>query len=520
MRPLLRREWERSAMQVAATVHEQAEMSLAPARLRSRGFGFEALLVSLLALIVFVFALRPMADPDIWWHIRNAQTMLASHKWIRSDTYAYTTVGMPWIDHEWLAELPFSLAFRAGGTYGLFVLTALLLGCIFGGVYLLARKEAGSPLAAWTLTLVAVVLGTVSYGPRTLLFGWVCLVCELLLLAWFEHGRRAGASTSQGLWLLPVLFALWINLHGSWLIGIVVLAVYISCGLFEVDLGAIQGTRWRPHERRLLLLVLAGSLLALLFNPYGYELIAYPFDLAFKQTLNVAHVQEWQPLDSRTLRARVFLGLLGFGFAAQVARRRIWAPHQLAFCFLGVYAALVHTRFLFLAAILSVPCFARDLALKPRVQRRSERTLLHLCLLGLAIVSTARVYHFRKVALFDNAGYPARALPFLRRFQPQGPLLNDYLWGGYLEMFAPNLPVFIDSRVDIFERRGVFQDYLDVLELKKTLAVLDKDKIRYVLFSRDSSLAYFLEQLPAWKIDYQDETTILFERSDLLLAAR
>ena len=87
-------------------------------------------------------------------------------------------------------------------------------------------------------------------------------------------------------------------------------------------------------------------------------------------------------------------------------------------------------------------------------------------------------------------------------------------------MFAPNLPIFIDSRVDIFERRGVFQDYLDVLELKKTLAVLEKDKIRYVLFSRDSSLAYFLEQLPAWKIDYQDKTTILFERNDLLRAAR
>ncbi len=502
-------------MQVSTAVYERPSNPVASPTSRRLEFGFEALLVSLLALVVLVFAMQPMADPDIYWHLRNAQTMVATGSWPRQDSFAYTTAGMPWIDHEWLAELPFYLVFQAGGATGLFLLTAVLLGFIFLGIYLLARRESGNPLAAWVLTLVSVVLGTVSYGPRTLLFGWVCLVCELLLLARFEESRRTGDSAGRALWLLPALFLFWVNLHGSWLIGFVLLTFYFLCGLLEVHVGAIQGRRWQTRERRLLPAVLGVSFAALFANPYGWKLVAYPFDLAFKQKLNIAHVQEWQPLDSHTLRARVFLALLGFGFVAQIARRRTWTPHQLVFCFVGVYAACMHTRFLFLAAILSVPCFARDLACRPRTPPRESRGLLHLCLLGLAVFSAGRMYHFRKAGISETTGYPAQALPFLRSFRPQGPLFNEYLWGGYLEFYAHNIPVFIDSRVDIFERRGTFQDYLDVLELKKTLAVLDKDRIRYVLFSRDSSLAYFLEQLPSWKIDYQDKTTILFERSGL-----
>ena len=455
-----------------------------------------------------------MADPDIYWHLRDAQFMATGHRWIRHDMFAYTTAGMPWIDHEWLAELPFYAAFHLGGTHGLFWLTTALLGLIFAGVYLLARKSSGSPLAAWIVTVAAIVLGTVSYGPRTLLFGWICLVLLLLLLARFEKSRKAGDAIAEKrtLWLIPPLFALWINLHGSWLIGLTLLAVYVGCGLFEVHLGAIHGRRWRAEERRLLLVLLGCSMAALFLNPYGWRLTAYPFDLAFNQKLNIAHVEEWQALDSHTIRARVFFALLGGGFVAQLVRRRAWAPYQLAFCFTGIYAALLHTRFLFLAAILSLPLFAEDLAWEPHPPARKDKSLLRLSLLGLAVVSTIRISQSRMAVVSETAGYPTQALPFLRSFHPQGPVLNDYLWGGYLELYAPNIPIFIDSRVDIFERRGIFRDYLEILEMKNTLAILERDRIRYVLFTRDSPLAYFLKQLPAWKIDYEDGTTVLLER--------
>lgn len=109
--------------------------------------------------------------------------------------------------------------------------------------------------------------------------------------------------------------------------------------------------------------------------------------------------------------------------------------------------------------------------------------------------------------------YPVKALPYLQQLHPEGRVFNHFLWGGYLIWNARNIPVFIDSRVDIYERGGVFADYLDAIGIKKTLEVFDKYHIRYVLFDKDSPISYLLMHTQGWKIDYDDGTTMLFERT-------
>ncbi len=76
-------------------------------------------------------------------------------------------------------------------------------------------------------------------APRMLLFGWLCMVGLLLVL---DRFRRTG----KGLWLLPPLFALWINLHGSWVFGVIVLALTIVSGLVEGEWGLVVARRWSP----------------------------------------------------------------------------------------------------------------------------------------------------------------------------------------------------------------------------------------------------------------------------------
>ena len=479
----------------------------------------DGVLVAILSLGVLLLGLRSVADPDISWHLRNAAYLVRAHSWIRQDMYAYTTLGMPWIDHEWLAELPFYAAFRAWGTNGLSLLTLLLIESIILGTFMLARKAANSTKAAWVVVMAGTFLCTISFGPRTLLFGWVCLIGELLLIDRFER-HRVAAKREKMLWLLPPLFLVWINLHGSWLIGTTLLLVYILCGCVSMSAGALEQRRWNRAELRTLCAIFGSSVAALFINPYGWELVAYPFDLAFRQKLNVAHIQEWQPLDLQSARGRILLTLLAFSFVAQLVRRRRWAPYQVAFVLIGTFAAFTHARFLFLAAILALPLLARDIPWPRTEQPGKPQLFLHAALLLLLLVSGTRLARARAASVREAEGYPVKALPFLRTWHPEGRVFNDFLWGGYLELYAPNVPVFIDSRVDIFERSGVLRDYIDVIDLKNSLAVLNKDGIRYVLFSRDSSLAYFLEQSPAWKIDYQDKTTILFERNDLPRAAR
>jgi hypothetical protein len=63
---------------------------------------------SLVCLLLLVASrVNPLADPDIWWHLRNAQMLVQSGHFIHHDTWTFTVAGQPWINFEWLAELPF-----------------------------------------------------------------------------------------------------------------------------------------------------------------------------------------------------------------------------------------------------------------------------------------------------------------------------------------------------------------------------------------------------------------------------
>lgn len=86
----------------------------------ARVFSFPVFLAVALAASVYHFANRGIADPDLWWHLRNAQYLLESHHFIRVDMYSFTVLGQPWMDHEWLGELPYYLAWKVWGSQGIF----------------------------------------------------------------------------------------------------------------------------------------------------------------------------------------------------------------------------------------------------------------------------------------------------------------------------------------------------------------------------------------------------------------
>ncbi len=458
---------------------------------------------------VFVYFLIPqsVADPDIWWHLRNAEWQLQAHAFLRQDVFSSTVCGARWINHEWLAELPFYFGWRLLGALGLFLVTVAAIELIFLGVFYLAYLKSNSLMAALAVSMIAALLSTISFAPRTLLFGWICLVAELLVLENFQ--KHPGLIL-----LLPPLFLIWVNTHGSWMIGMVIFAVFIACGLFRIDTGALQNLQWLPAQRTKLLVAAGVSVLALFANPYGWRLVAYPFDLAFRQKLNIANVEEWRTLDFHSPRGQiVFLVLAGL-FLLQVLRRRSWTLCDLHFMAIGVYSAFAYSRFLFLAALLAMPCMATAIAGDgPQTKTKTNRPWANALLLLLLIPLIAR--HLPSPAALERSGedrFPLRAVAYLQHFRPQGNVFNDFLWGGFLIWHARQIPVMIDSRVDIFEYNGVFQDYLDAVQLKNTLAILDKYQARYVIFRKDAPLIYLLEHNAEWKVDYEDATTAVLER--------
>ena len=208
--------------------------------------------------------------------------------------------------------------------------------------------------------------------------------------------------------------------------------------------------------------------------------------------------------------------LLGFLVLALVRQGR-FRLHQVLFVLVAFYSALTYTRFLFLAAIIVTPVLAAELSLRGLGgPAAGDKPALNLLMIG------AMVAHHVLAGALQNAQlstgiveeYPVAALSHLNSIPSGARVLNDYDWGGYLIWNARQIPVFVDSRVDIFEYSGIFADYLDIMGLKNSLELLRKHNIRYVLFAREKPLTYLLRNSRGWKVMYEDNVAVLLERTD------
>ncbi|HEY2893361.1 MAG TPA: hypothetical protein VGJ16_04090, partial [Pirellulales bacterium] len=308
----------RSATLSAAPVTFPAQISVARERVWRKAFSFPVLLALSLGASIFVLDSRSIADPDIWWHLRNAEVFVQTHSVVHQDFYSFTAAGSQWMNEAWLGELPYYFAWQGLGMRGIYLVMLAEVGLILMGVFALAWLESGNVKAAFCASWLSVWLATVSFGPRTLLAGWICLLAELYIFGLYRRGKDL-------LWCLPPLFILWANVHGSWLIGMVLLGIFGASGLFEGVWGRLEARRWTPPQMRKLALVGSLSLAGLFLNPYTYRLVFYPFEFAFKQKLNVAHVEEWMSLDFHDVRGKILFGMLAATIVLALVRKRRWS---------------------------------------------------------------------------------------------------------------------------------------------------------------------------------------------------
>ena len=467
---------------------------------------FHFALGAALVLIVFIFNGHSVSDPDIWWHLNDAEQILHGHM-PRSDTFSWTATGSPWMDHEWLAEIPFYLAYKSFGLRGLygfsFFLTAVLLLLILTR----ASKVTGDAKNSFVVAVYCVLLTVVSYGPRMLLFGWIYMLVMLMVLDSFRKG------TTKAIWVLPPLFLLWVNSHGSWMIGLVVFSIVAGSGFFEFEFGNIEARRWSREQMKLLVIVGVLCLAALFINPYGYKLVTYPFDMAFHQKLNIEHVEEWASVDFHNPRGKVvFIAVAGILACLATSKKKLLFA-ELLLVLLGLYSGLTYIRFLFLLAILASPFLAGRIRLFPPYDPSIDKPWLNLAF--MAVVLGIVLWRFpseAKLTADMEKQFPSASISYLRDHNIHDRVLTHYLWGGYIERFLPELPVFVDSRVDIFEYNGTLKDYLDLIGLKEPLAILDKRQIQYVYFKPDDHLVYLLKHTGGWDVLYEDKTSILLKR--------
>ncbi|MBI1882149.1 MAG: hypothetical protein HYR94_28585 [Chloroflexi bacterium] len=492
------------------------------------------LLIAILFIAIFTMAVRLPADSDTWWHLRSGQYIVENLAVPTPDPFSHTKAGASWIDHGWLAQLFWYSLYALGGWPGLSLGLAALVTLTF---WLIWQVTPGNLyLRAFTMVLGAITSAVV-WAARPQMVSFLLAGLILFLLEKYKREGRRWVYT------LPLVMLLWVNIHGGYAIGFMLLGVYIVGEIFNNLTGHSQDPVVAWPQLGPLLVVGAISFAVVVINPHGWQMWLYPF-----RTVGIGalrdFVQEWRSPDFHLSLTWAFLVMLLLSLAAlgRSPRRADWT--DLAMLGLWTFWGLFAARNIGLYGLLTIPALARyaDAAWgeflpgerkgKLRELRGTEGTKeapsvpsksfssarLNWVLLGLVVVAALVKIG---VALAPQAAIkaeedslPAKAVQFIQANQPAGPLFNSYNWGGYLIFkLWPDYPVYIDGRTDLYDDAFI-RRYLNVAAGGEGWEqTLDQDGINLALIESDSALARFLQQAPAWTMLYHDDKASVFARN-------
>jgi len=199
-----------------------------------------------------------------------------------------------------------------------------------------------------------------------------------------------------------------------------------------------------------------------------------------------------------------------------VAGRLTLRLEELGVFLFAVYMTAEHARALSLFAFVFAPLLATLLARwVPRYEPHQDKYVINAVLIALAILAFVRFFPSRQD--LENtlaSAYPCGAVEYLRRHPAPGPMFNMLQWGGYLPyVLGPQQRVFIDGRLDFYQYRGVFPDYLHITRLERDAPrLLQKYDLQACLTTRDIPLVTFLQASPDWKKVFEDDVSVLFFR--------
>ena len=478
-----------------------------------RRLTIERTAVAILFLLLFGVSLRVPVDTDTWWHLRIGQTIL-TQGFVTADTLSHTMAGQPWVNHSWGAQVVMTLFWQAG-LVGLAVYTALL--ATGGMVFVFLTCRGGTYLRAFAVVLGAATAAVFwSARPQMFSFFFSAMAVWLLLGELRKTGRR--------IWFYPLMMLVWANLHAGFSIGFILLALVIA-GEALGNLFA-RGPREGLNRRGVGRLVVIGlvSLAAILINPRGVELLAVPF-----QTLGIGalqnFIQEWASPNFHERQSWPFLALL-FGVlgAAGASKRRItWTEFLLVSG--TAYLALTAARNIALFAVAATPVLTvhldsllteRGWVIQPLQRVTPRMGLVNAALIGLVALGVLGY----AAGLFIDAdevretlaeALPVQAVEALNAANPPGNLFNSYNWGGYLSLYAPGHPVFVDGRTDLYGDKllteGYYRTAIGAPGWQDTLAQYD---IGVVLVEPETGLAWLLRDTPGWSVLYEDDLAVLF----------
>lgn len=484
--------------------------------------------VVLLGVIFWVLSFQPLYHTDLWGHLAYGKLIWETGTLPATEPFMPLAQGVSVVDTAWLSQI---IGYAAQLRWGLPAIQFLHA----------ATATACFALLAWgfyrkTNSVIATLLGLAVFGTliwyqfavvRPQLAGLLCFVALFPLLAWRPWSRANWV-------LVPVLFALWANLHGSFLVGLLVLGCFTLGRAIDVwrRTGLFAAT-WRDARVRRLFLLTELAAAAVLINPYGLRLYLEVF--TFSGNPNLADMIEWQPLSIRSshglmaalvatalvfvyrlsprrISAAEVLLLIGFGAATLWTTRMLiwWAP--LATMHLVWHAHAVAQKLL--------PAWTAAVA-SPRSGRWTviSTTLVWVFFgftpFGMSVMH-GKIPDLKKSVSRET---PLAAVEYLRKKPPKGLIFNIMEWGDYLQWAGPpGLQIFMSSQMHLAPPE-IWRDYMAVLNGNASWEdTLDRYDVNTIVVDKPErrALIYRIREDDSWKRVFEDDRTVMFERKQPL----
>ena len=208
-----------------------------------------------------------LGDGDTGWHIRTGDWILAHGRVPRQDVFSFTRPGQTWYAWDWLSDVLMAWLHRVGGMQAVLLGAIVVISVTFALLYRLVRRRCGSTLIAFALTGIAAAGSSIHWLARPHLFTMLFLVVFYSIL---EDGRL------RLLFILPVATAVWTNLHGGFLAGILLICAYAGGGLIAALVAQRSEDRHDATSRSWRYgLAALGCCAASFINPYGWHLHAH-----------------------------------------------------------------------------------------------------------------------------------------------------------------------------------------------------------------------------------------------------
>jgi len=470
--------------------------------------------------LTLTYLLRPIGDPDFFWHLHHGQWLWEHGALPSTDPFALSapaeiTPRQHYIlTSYWLAQWFYFGVYKFSGWVGFFPLRVfLLLGMIWALSARFGKLTISNTLLISSLVLVIFARFPVE-RPQFLSF-----VAFALLLALLDRLRQRSLPDRLTAVSLPLLLLIWANLHGGVLLGQILCLFYL--GLAGMD--AVRGGKVAPRQ----ISVLVVALFLSLCSPSGINHLSVMIEAAGGQYRNLyAGIAEYDHIGIAIFKRKAWVYLLFPGLALPAFYGLIKSgirqnfPHILLLLAFTL-AACGSVRYLpFLGILALVP--AAD-AMAPI----ARRWMLPAPILVFILCAVASPGNFANMARLRDVGpvsasYPAGAVAYIRQQGLHGQVLNNFVWGGYLRfMLGPGHEMLVDGRTLDISR---FRDYNQLLSfgggfenVRAFREILDKYRFDYVILPKAYNgqplwMNWVLSQLPGWRLGYDDGLAVVCYR--------